>query len=111
MQPASQSCPIETKEDGPRLGKRCASVALIGSPLIGRFPILVETMLLPSGRYTLMGAGVGRTLTSVALSMVKKCPVAPVSAIGLLWILFVLVGGSFCEVGSFSILFTVLLMV
>ena len=107
MQPASQSSPMETKECGPRDGNRWASVAWEGRPLIGRLPIFVDSMVLPSGSDTRMGVWVARTLIKSVLSIVKKCPVLPVSAI----FLFVIgvVGGSFCSVGGSC--FTIILFV
>jgi hypothetical protein len=60
--PLSQSCTMEIRAWSARAGKMCAVWAAAGRP--GRYnaAVCVERMVLPSGRYTLMGLCVGTLL-------------------------------------------------
>ena len=86
-QPASQSLLMETKDVGPREGKRWASVAVAGRLGKLRFAVWVDLIVVPSGSSTAIGVVASRMLmigSSVVLivmkSVVKKWPVLPVSA-------------------------------
>ena len=61
-------------------GTICASLALGGRVGISSSQVCVDFMIFPSGRTISSGAVVGRIFLTGACG-IKKCPVAPASAI------------------------------
>ena len=86
-QPASQSCPIDSREPEARVGKMWTCRACGGRPGTSRRPVWVDCMVAWLGRSTEMPLAVGFTFvtgmvvwTRLLCMFSKKWAVAPVSA-------------------------------
>jgi hypothetical protein len=84
VHPASQSLPMLRREVLPKAGKMWAWHASSGSPGRWMVPVWVDSMVVPSGRWTWMGL-VAICLLVTGASMERKWPVEPVSAMAVGW--------------------------